>query len=465
MTDCVPVRGIYGVYNRSEQQNAPAWGYLDFYPNTQVLIDTEGVVVGFPKKRVVLDRSGCFQADLFVTDDPFWRTQGWSWKVDQFICGKNIGTAYFQLPQGDGDPLAVIDRMTWDKKLYTGKYYNIPEALNYKGELPSTDDLPAGAITGDCYVVNERLYVWEVFEWKDWGTVIPGPPGPEGPRGPCGPEGPKGDQGETGYQARVEVGETTTVPYPGPALVEDRLPADPHRSIFDFQLPIGPIGPPGPQGVPGPAGEGLNILGELNDSSDLNDKSPCNYSAGDAWLIDGDLWVLSFDGTSSCGTWINAGPLQGPTGDPGESPIVTVRDTVTLPPGQDAAVTDQNSDPYLIDLVFQIPAGDTGPPGTGLVFKDVLPLYSDLLALDPATLSPGDCYGVEETPSPYYGLWVWFESGEWFHLNISLEGLASEDFVKDYVKQYVDAALAPRYMEDYQALLDQADGNWSGGNP
>lgn len=47
----------------------------------------------------------------------------------------------------------------------------------------------------------------------------------------------------------------------------------------------GPPGPPGPQGV---AGRGLEaILGTLGSTDEL----PAEGEVGDAWIIDGDLWV------------------------------------------------------------------------------------------------------------------------------------------------------------------------------
>ncbi len=61
------------------------------------------------------------------------------------------------------------------------------------------------------------------------------------------------------------------------------------------------------RGVPGPQGEGLKYKGTLADESSL----PGSSTAGDAYSIDGDLWIS--DGT----TFTNAGPLQGPQGPQG----------------------------------------------------------------------------------------------------------------------------------------------------
>jgi hypothetical protein len=98
-------------------------------------------------------------------------------------------------------------------------------------------------------------------------VLIPGPEGPMGPAGPEGPPGPMGPQGEPG-----------------------------------------PEGPQGATGEQGPAGTGVNIIGTLDDPSQLF----IGEYVGDAYLIDGNLWV--WDGT----IWTNAGNIQGPKGDPGD---------------------------------------------------------------------------------------------------------------------------------------------------
>jgi len=71
--------------------------------------------------------------------------------------------------------------------------------------------------------------------------------------------------------------------------------------------PSGPAGPTGPAGPQGPVGDGLNVLGVLAAEVDL----PGSPADGDAYLINGDLWV------ASGGTFTNAGPVQGPEGPTG----------------------------------------------------------------------------------------------------------------------------------------------------
>lgn len=85
----------------------------------------------------------------------------------------------------------------------------------------------------------------------------------------------------------------------------------PYRNIKGEQGEKGNTGAKGNQGIQGETGEqgtGLNIIGSLNDESEL----PVEGSAGDAYLINGNIWV--WDGT----TYINAGNIQGAKGDKGD---------------------------------------------------------------------------------------------------------------------------------------------------
>lgn len=102
-----------------------------------------------------------------------------------------------------------------------------------------------------------------------------GVPGPMGPRGYTGAKGDQGDQGPIG-------------------------PVGP-------QGPQGERGEQGPQGEQGPEGAGIRILGELDNPSEL----PPSGNLGDAYIIDGDLWV--WNGTQ----WNDVGAFRGPPGPEG----------------------------------------------------------------------------------------------------------------------------------------------------
>ena len=70
-------------------------------------------------------------------------------------------------------------------------------------------------------------------------------------------------------------------------------------------------GPQGPVGPQGPAGTGVTILGSFDSPSEL----PPTGGNGDAYLVQGDLYVWS--GTE----WDNVGTIQGPEGPPGTNGV------------------------------------------------------------------------------------------------------------------------------------------------
>lgn len=77
------------------------------------------------------------------------------------------------------------------------------------------------------------------------------------------------------------------------------------------------------KGEKGEQGTGVSILGTLPDESSL----PPSGESGDAYLINGDLYVWS--GTTN--DWTNVGTIKGPPGPPG-------------PPGKDADLTEINQE-------------------------------------------------------------------------------------------------------------------------
>jgi hypothetical protein len=108
--------------------------------------------------------------------------------------------------------------------------------INFKGALPTEDDLPDGALQGDLYIVEDPApahgWVWDEAEsaYVDAGPVQ-GPQGIEGPQGIQGEAGPAGSDGAAGAQGVA--GQDGAV---GPA------------------GPQGETGVAGKDGAPGPAG-------------------------------------------------------------------------------------------------------------------------------------------------------------------------------------------------------------------
>ena len=197
---------------------------------------------------------------------------------------------------------------------------------------------------------------------------VPGPVGPVGPEGPVGPQGDQGVQGEQG-----EVGPEGPVGPQG------------EQGVQGVQGEVGPIGPEGPQGD---VGAGLNILGELASSSEL----PPSGTAGDGYLIAGDLWT--WDGSS----WVNVGQIQGDEGPAGpEGPVG--------PEGPQGVEGDVGP------VGPEGPQGDQGPQGLQGVEGDVGPVgpegpqgapgpvvpLGDLTDVDTAGATSGDALSFDGT--------------------------------------------------------------------
>ena len=204
---------------------------------------------------------------------------------------------------------------------------------------------------------------------------INGEPGEVGPTGPEGPTGPKGDTGDTGEmgpigsaylniagyigdededitriyldsidiedgQLLVAVGYCICQYNDGSGIVEVR--ANIGEALVRFSMdskycpahhvnhgngkiqvwknigrivgPKGDKGDIGIQGPTGPQGEGLHILGSFKSYNELI-KSPIKHSIGDAYLINGELYVYVQVGNMN--TWQNMGVVVGPTGPQG----------------------------------------------------------------------------------------------------------------------------------------------------
>lgn len=108
-----------------------------------------------------------------------------------------------------------------------------------------------------------------------------------------------------------------------PHIVEEALSQAKASGEFDGpQGPAGPEGPQGPagpqgiQGIQGPKGEdgtGVTILGSYDSADELAAAHPTG-SAGDSYLVNGDLYVWS----ATANQWQNVGNIKGPKGDQGE---------------------------------------------------------------------------------------------------------------------------------------------------
>ena len=122
------------------------------------------------------------------------------------------------------------------------------------------------------------------------------------------PTGAKGPDGEAGTQ---QVGTVTTNQLaPGSdATVVINNGGDATAAVWNYTFGLA-AGAKGEDGKDGQDGTGVNILGEKDEEADLPDSG----NPGDAWLINGDLWVWDAENSQ----WIDVGSIQGPPGEDGE---------------------------------------------------------------------------------------------------------------------------------------------------
>ena len=156
---------------------------------------------------------------------------------------------------------------------------------------PSAHNHPILEITG----LTEALDTIEKTEGPQ------GPAGPQGPQGLQGIQGPKGDTGNQGLQGlqglqgpKGDTGE---------------------RGLQGIAGPEGPQGLTGPKGDKGADGTGVTILGSYPTANDLNIAHPTGNTVGDAYIVEGDLFV--WNGS----IFENVGRIQGPTGETGPQGI------------------------------------------------------------------------------------------------------------------------------------------------
>mgnify|MGYP004562065031 CR=1 FL=1 len=180
------------------------------------------------------------------------------------------------------------------------------------------------------------------------------------PRGEQGPQGEQGDSATiSGMTASVDEGV-------GTPSVDVTISGTNLNRSFDLsfhnlkgvQGEQGIQGPEGPQGPKGEDGTGVTILGSYDTVAELESEHPTG-SAGDSYLVSGDLYV--WDATSN--SWKNVGTIQGPKGDPGSAATITVGTTTTGDPGTSATVTNSGTSGAAI-FNFVIPKGDKGEQGS-----------------------------------------------------------------------------------------------------
>lgn len=213
------------------------------------------------------------------------------------------------------------------------------------------------------------------LEWVQKGSL----------KGPQGDKGETGAQGAQGYSIRVittplsENGTVSTsalAPSTG-VQVGDKV-VDSNGAVWEIASISGDTatvgatslvsikgakGDKGDTGEKGADGTGVTILGSYDSEGALTEAHPTG-SAGDAYLVDGDLYVWS----ATDSEWKNVGTIQGPKGDKGDkgdtgtAATVTVSTTTTGEAGTQAVVVNEGTDSAAV-LKFTIPQGAKGEQG------------------------------------------------------------------------------------------------------
>lgn len=317
--------------------------------------------------------------------------------------------------------------------------------LVIKGSFTSVDDLPTtGQVSGDAYIIQQQMFVWDGTQWSVVGQVGPqgiqGPVGPQGIQGPVGPVGPVGPEGPQGIQGvKGEKGDkgdnATALNYKGSVdeeselPLEGNLPSDAYSVGTDIwawtgtnwenlgniqgpagptgaagaqgpqgiQGPVGPIGPAGPQGEQGPEGPQGQIgpvgpqgeIGPEGQKGDQGDPGPALNPMGELDLISelpvsankGDLWFVGEDNSFHVYDG-SAFQTYGP---------------VIGPVGPSGPAGPEG------------PQGDQGVPGIPANPKGLIPSENDL----PSTALVGDFYVTQDTGTGF----IW-DGTTWVNLGV-----------------------------------------------
>lgn len=170
---------------------------------------------------------------------------------------------------------------------------------------------------GDMFIAEDtgHGWTWDGSAWTDVGAIRgpegptgstggQGPAGAQGVAGADGPEGPEGPVGLTGPAGAPGVkGDAGAVGSAGPTGPQGAQGAQGVPGAQGIQGIQGIQGATGATGadstVPGPEGPPINLIGTLPSVGDL----PTSGSPGDAYIIDGDLWMWA----SGSSTWENTG--------------------------------------------------------------------------------------------------------------------------------------------------------------
>lgn len=160
------------------------------------------------------------------------------------------------------------------------------------------------------------------LQWNSKGSL-------RGPKGETGERGPAGAQGASLRTANITISADSDVAFdaitPSSNITVGDILMDVTGGLYAVSsisegvsvhvgsaLAVNLKGPQGERGETGKDGTGVNILGSYDDLGALQEAHPTG-NPGDAYLIDGDLYVWS----SNESAWKNVGSIEGPQGERG----------------------------------------------------------------------------------------------------------------------------------------------------
>lgn len=286
-------------------------------------ITLKGIVDSYEDLPMVGNEVG----DVYITSET---SHGWAWDGVQWVdIGPMVGPTGATGPQGAQGYTGVgatgntgatgVQGSTGP----TGPQGASGVGVRILGTVNSVEDLPGDAETGDGWMVDGVLYIWDGDKWESVGQI-------QGPSGPTGATGPQGLQGFTGAHGAT-----------------------------------GSQGIQGATGPTGPMGRGVTVKGVVIEEYDLNDI--IDPEVGDIYVVinpnaDAYIW--------NGGAWENLGPItvgdQGATGVPGSPGGATGSTGATGPQGATGPVgaTGSGATGATGHTGSTGPMGATGVPGS-----------------------------------------------------------------------------------------------------
>lgn len=261
------------------------------------------------------------EGDCYLIGPAFWAFSGGSWINLGNLSGPDGKSAY---------ELAVIagfqgDELEWLASLKGADGIG----LKVLGSFQSVSDLPqTGQVSGDAYIIDSVMWVWDSKQWAPVGQV-----GPEGksayqlakdsgsiPQTMTLSQWLASLQGKSAYQIAKDNGFTGTQAEWLKSLVgksayevaqSNGFVGTQAQWLASLQGVQGVKGDQGIQGPKGDVGAGVQIEGSVDTAANL---PTTGMTAGQAYITKDTLHAHVWDGAA----WVDVGLVQGPKGDVGQ---------------------------------------------------------------------------------------------------------------------------------------------------